>query len=211
MNRTLKTFIEQNISHQKTENNRLRELTKIIDYIIDNIEKEEIPNNTLLNFVCTHNSRRSHLCQIWAQTMAYYFKIPNINCYSCGTQSTAVAGPVIAHLEKVGFEVINLSSGENPIYAIKFCSNGNSIISFSKTLETPFNPKENFMAVMTCSDAETNCPTIHGAKKTVSLKYEDPKIYDKTPQEEYAYFQTSLAIANEMYYIFTNIEKRLIS
>ena len=30
-----------------------------------------------LNFICTHNSRRSHLSQIWAQAMAFHFNIKN--------------------------------------------------------------------------------------------------------------------------------------
>ncbi len=56
-------------------------LQPLIDYI-NSKKKEEKPIQ--LNFICTHNSRRSHLAQIWAQTMAEYFRIKNITCYPAG-------------------------------------------------------------------------------------------------------------------------------
>jgi len=48
-----------------------------------------------LNFICTHNSRRSHLSQIWAQAMAFYFGVKNVFCYSGGTEATAMFPKVV--------------------------------------------------------------------------------------------------------------------
>jgi arsenate reductase len=62
-------------------------LQPLIDYIqIKASNQEEIR----LNFICTHNSRRSHLSQVWAQTASSYFNISNVFCYSGGTEATAL-------------------------------------------------------------------------------------------------------------------------
>jgi arsenate reductase len=41
-----------------------------------------------LNLICTHNSRRSHLAQVWAQTAAAYFNLKNVFCYLRTNMST---------------------------------------------------------------------------------------------------------------------------
>src|SRR5689334_2999242 len=35
-----------------------------------------------LTFICTHNSRRSHMSQIWAQTAAYYYGLDRVHTFS---------------------------------------------------------------------------------------------------------------------------------
>ncbi len=62
---------------------RKKTLQPLIEYIQNKVENSEAIN---LNFICTHNSRRSHLSQIWAQTMATFFNIKNVHCYSGGTE-----------------------------------------------------------------------------------------------------------------------------
>jgi arsenate reductase len=44
-------------------------LQPLVDYIQNKVNLQE---QIRLNFICTHNSRRSHLSQIWAQTMAFH-------------------------------------------------------------------------------------------------------------------------------------------
>jgi hypothetical protein len=61
-------------------------LQTLINYVQAKLEKNESVN---LNFICTHNSRRSHLSQIWAQTAAAYYNIPKVFCFSGGTEETA--------------------------------------------------------------------------------------------------------------------------
>ena len=50
-------------------------LQPLINYINLKLNNSE---DIRLNFICTHNSRRSHLAQVWAQTMAEYFNYKNV-------------------------------------------------------------------------------------------------------------------------------------
>lgn len=206
---TLKTVIfseiEKTITSLSTSitEDRKKILQPLISYIQDRI------NNNLdinLNFICTHNSRRSHLSQIWAQTMAYYLNISNVYCYSGGTEATAMNKNIVEALLKNGFEIQNLSKTENAIYAIKYAENKQPIIGFSKKYDDSFNPVSEFCAIMTCSQADEGCPFIAGAEKRVPVTYEDPKAYDNTPLEKDKYLERSLEIASEMLYIFKSIK-----
>ena len=70
-----------NLNVQSIPIERKSTLQLLADFIIEKVKTgEEIS----LNFICTHNSRRSHLSQVWAQTMAHYFKVTNVFCYSGG-------------------------------------------------------------------------------------------------------------------------------
>ncbi|MCV9928172.1 protein-tyrosine-phosphatase [Flavobacterium sp. LS1R49] len=160
-----------------------------------------------LNFICTHNSRRSHLAQVWAQTAAAHFNIKNVSCYSGGTEATALYPVVAKTLEESGFKIETISKGENPVYSIKYASNEHPIIGFSKTYDANFNPETQFVAIMTCSQADGGCPFIAGAEKRVPITYEDPKLFDNTPQQLEKYQERSLQIATEMFYVFSQINK----
>lgn len=161
----------------------------------------------LLNFVCTHNSRRSHLTQIWAQTMASYYQIENVSCYSSGTEVSAIYPSILETLKVVGFEIDQLSISTNPIYSIKYDWNQPAIIGFSKQLDHPFNPKDQFIAIMTCSQADKDCPLVLGAQLRVKLNFEDPKAFDNTDQEVIKYEERSRQIATEMSYLFKELKK----
>ena len=159
-----------------------------------------------LNFICTHNSRRSHLTQIWAQTMASYFSIKNVSCYSGGTENTAVYPMVISTLENTGFQIHSISQGENPVYSVKFAQNQHPVIAFSKKLDAEFNPKSEFAAIMTCSQADGGCPFISGAESRIPITYDDPKAFDNTPFQSEKYQERSLQIATELFYVFSQIK-----
>lgn len=165
--------------------------------------KEEIR----LNFICTHNSRRSHLAQIWAQTMAFRFQIPNVFCYSGGTQVTALFPKVIEILSHQGFKIQQMTKGINPVYAVKYSENSHPIICFSKKYDDSFNPISKFAAIMTCSQADGACPFIAGAEKRIPITYEDPKTFDETDVMDKKYAERSLEIASEMHYVFSQIKK----
>jgi len=177
-------------------------LRPLIDFIIG---KKEVGTEIYLNFICTHNSRRSHLAQIWAQTMASYFTIKNVNCFSGGTEVTALFTSVKDTLEEIGFVFETTSGGENPIYKITFSETEKPVIGFSKIYDDTFNPTNNFVAIMTCSQADENCPFIMGAEKRISITYEDPKEFDNTPIQKEKYKERSMQIAAEMYYVFSRI------
>lgn len=178
-------------------------LQPLIDFIqAKSNEQKEIR----LNFICTHNSRRSHLSQIWAQTMAHHYNIKNVQCYSAGTEATALFPVIVETLTNSGFNINKKDENNNPIYSIKFAENQHPIIGFSKTLNDDFNPKSEFAAIMTCTQADKGCPFIAGAEKRISIPFEDPKAFDNTPQQSEKYNERSLQIATEMQYVFSQIK-----
>ena len=179
-------------------------LQPLIDFIQAKTNNNAVIN---LNFICTHNSRRSHLSQVWAQTIASYFKINNVFCYSGGTEATALFPVAAKTLENTGFQIETLSNGSNPVYSIKYSKNAHPIIGFSKTFDDEFNPTSEFAAIMTCSSADQGCPFIGGAEKRIPITYEDPKAFDKTPQQLEKYNERSIQIATELKYVFSNINK----
>ncbi len=179
-------------------------LQPLVDYIQ---EKTNASEEIRINFICTHNSRRSHLSQVWAQTMANYYGIKNVFCYSGGTEATALFPMVAETLKNQGFQIQKLSETTNPVYAIKYADNEHPVIGFSKSYEDSFNPSAQFAAVMTCSQADGGCPFIAGAEKRVPITFEDPKAFDNTPQQAEKYAERSIQIATELFYIFSQINK----
>ena len=199
--------IEKVVSQFNVENitsERKSVLQPLIDYIQSKVsERQEIR----LNLICTHNSRRSHMAQIWAQTAAANFGIENVFCYSGGTEATALFPIVSETLKETGFNVQSLSEGKNPVYAIKFAENEHPVIGFSKLYNDEFNPEEEFAAIMTCSQADGGCPFISGAEKRIPITFDDPKEFDDTPQQKEKYQERSLQIGTEMFYVFSKIKK----
>lgn len=178
-------------------------LKPLITYLQGKLDAQE---EILLSFICTHNSRRSHLAQVWAQTLASYFNIPALRSYSAGTEATALFPKVLETLSSSGFEILSLSEGNNPVYAIRYGSRVNPIIGFSKTLDHRFNPDSGFAAVMTCTQADEGCPFVAGAEKRISLPYEDPKVFDSSLHQDEKYRERSLQIASELYYVFSHLD-----
>jgi len=181
-------------------------LQPLIEFIQNKINTNQ---EIRINFICTHNSRRSHLSQVWAQTMAYHFNIKNVSCYSSGTETTALFPMVAETLQNSGFEIINISEGKNPIYNIKYAENEHPIIGFSKKINSQFNPKSEFAAIMTCSQADGGCPFIVGAEKRIPITFEDPKAFDNTSQMTEKYNERSLQIATELFYVFSQIQSKM--
>lgn len=192
----------QLVSKISIPNERKEVLQPLIDYIQDKVNSNE---EIRLNFICTHNSRRSHLSQIWAQTMAFHFGIQNIYCYSGGTEATAMFPKVAETLTNQGFEIQKLNETQNPVYAVKFDENQHPIICFSKTYFDDFNPKNKFGAIMTCNNADEGCPMVLGAEARFLVKYDDPKAFDRTDVMNEKYTERSLQIAREMYFVFSQI------
>jgi arsenate reductase len=202
MNTKLHETIDQLDIHSISEE-RKTVLQPLIHYLQS---KKDADQDINLNLICTHNSRRSHLSQVWAQTMAHAYSLDNVFCYSGGTEATAVFPKVIETLRNQGFEIRALSEGNNPVYAIKFDPSDPAVIAFSKVYDDVFNAQSNFAAVMTCSHADENCPFIPGANKRIALNYEDPKLFDGTPQQDQKYLERSIQIATEMKYVFSQLK-----
>jgi len=199
----IENFITSLESHEISDE-RKQILAPLVMYIQEKIASDA---EIRLNFICTHNSRRSHLSQIWAQTMAAYYGIKNASSYSGGTENTAVYPMVIKTLQKIGFKIEALSEGKNPVYSIKMGANHPPIIAFSKKFDADFNPASQFAAIMTCNHADEGCPFIAGAEKRIPITYDDPKAFDDTPLQAEKYLERSVQIASELGYVFSQIKR----
>lgn len=190
-------FSEASISQERKEI-----LQSLIDYIKTKKDKSE---SIRLNFICTHNSRRSHLSQIWAQTMAYHFKVPQVFCFSGGTEATALFPKIAETLSNQGFQIGILSQNSNPVYALKYAIDETPVICFSKKYDDSFNPENNYAAIITCNSADENCPVVFGAEARIPIKYNDPKEFDGTALMDIKYAERSLEIAQELWYVFMSV------
>jgi len=173
----------------------------LVDYIQSKLQADQ---PIQLNFICTHNSRRSQFSQLWAQVAAHAFDIPAM-CFSGGTEATAFNERAVASIQRAGFQVTQ-SGTDNPLYQVTFAEKTTPLSMFSKKYDDPSSSNSGFAAIMTCSDADENCPYIPGAEKRIPLRYEDPKAFDDTEEEAVKYDERSLQIATELLYVFSNIK-----
>ena len=166
-----------------------------------------IGNPVNLNFICTHNSRRSQLCQVWAHYATHHFNLKNLELFSGGTSVTAFFRNTVKTLQAVGFH-FNLSvfSHENPVYSIANDINAEKILGFSKLYNDPSNLSP-FFAITTCNNADENCPFISEAVQRFHLPFIDPKAHDNTELQEEKYLETNKQVAGEMHFLFLTISK----
>jgi arsenate reductase len=181
---------------------RLQLLDEMAVYLQEKISNRK---EIRLNFICTHNSRRSQFSQIWAQTAAAYYGI-EAYCYSGGVEVTAFNPRAVAAIQREGFKVVK-KEGENPLYFVFYSEEEDPIVTFSKVVEDAVNATKEFAAVMTCDHADENCPFIPGAEKRFPLRFEDPKAFDDSPLEEKMYSERSHQIGAELFYLFEKVCK----
>lgn len=200
--------------------NRQSLLTELAGYITGKLKAGQ---SVALNFICTHNSRRSHISRIWAATAAAYFGLEGIQTYSGGTEATAFNPRAVAAMKRAGFQInVHDAHGENPHYFVSFAENRSPLECFSKTYDHPVNPGpasqksdhseddgRAFAAVMTCAEADENCPFIPGAEFRLALTYEDPKEADDTPQERQRYDERVRQIGREVFYAMRLVKQGL--
>jgi arsenate reductase len=177
-------------------------LQALVDFIQSKLD-QDLPIQ--LNFICTHNSRRSQLAQIWAQTISAYFGIET-SCFSGGVEVTAFNENAVKAIKAAGFK-IKAMGDTNPIYEVSYSASAVGIKAFSKKFDDAPNPKEGFAAIMTCSHADENCPFIPGAEIRIPVRYDDPKVFDGTDLMEPKYLERSKEIATELLYVFSKIKK----
>jgi arsenate reductase len=182
---------------------RRKILDEIADYVYFKVKEEHFAR---LNFICTHNSRRSQMGQVWAEAMARYFKVKNVQVFSGGTEATAFNPNAVKALEEAGFKVTRTDMSDNPVYQVAFSEKKAPILCFSKRFDDDRYTPIPFAAVMTCSDVEENCPYIPTAEEKFSLNYEDPKAFDGTEEEAQAYRDRCRQIATEMKYVFSEVK-----
>jgi protein-tyrosine phosphatase/arsenate reductase len=202
MNTQIKNLCDQLLQQfESISNDRKVLLEKISGYIQ---QKKDAKSPIQLIYVCTHNSRRSHFGQIWAAVAAEYFGVNQVSTFSGGTEATAFNPNAIQALRGLGFEITEMDATSNPKYEVDF--GGPKIsVCFSKVYDDASNPNSNFAAIMTCGDAEENCPFIPGVELRIGTTYEDPKAFDGTEIQNEKYIERALQIGLETLYVFSKI------
>lgn len=171
-------------------------------------ERRAAGETARLLFICTHNSRRSHMGQLWAAAAAAYFGLDGVETFSGGTEATAFNPRAVAALRRAGFGIeasAETAESDNPRYAVVL---GDAVApqqAFSKRYMDAPNPTAGFVAVMTCSDADKACPFVAGSDLRIALPYVDPKVSDGTADEAATYDERSQQIAREMAYLFSKV------
>ena len=201
----VKSFFEEAKNSISITEDRKELLHRIANKIVDELNDREKVN---LNFICTHNSRRSQLSQVWAFYAAEYFGL-NINALSGGTETTAFHRNTVKTLQHVGFNfsVIDFSH-QNPKYSVGFKGTDKTILGFSKKYDDDTNEYP-YIAITTCGHADENCPFIPDAIHRFHLPFTDPKASDNTPEQEATYLATNKLIAGEIFTIFGEVKKQL--
>jgi arsenate reductase (thioredoxin) len=204
MNSLIKQYCDDRVAEfSSISEERKTLLTKLSNYISEKSKKDEVIN---LVYICTHNSRRSHFGQVWAHIASRYFDIKNVFTFSGGTEATAFNINAINALKRVGFEISSEDSiTSNPRYHLRFDDSEAPIICFSKVYDHAENPSSAFAAIMTCSDAEQNCPFIPGVELRIGTTYDDPKAFDNSPEQDEKYSERCAQIAREVLYVFSLI------
>ncbi len=173
---------------------RLRALDALADYVA---ERRAAGEPARLNFVCTHNSRRSHMSMIWFAAAAH-FGLDHVTTFSGGTETTAFNPRAVAAIERAGFRVEKTTDAGNPIYHVRFADDAHALTCFSKVYDQAPNPDAGYAAVMVCGSADRSCPNVPGADRRLVITYEDPKVSDGTKAEAATYDERCAQIAREM-------------
>lgn len=174
------------------------EITNFIQQEIKDLGSAEIC------FICTHNSRRSQFAQAWMSVLSAQNDLP-IEVFSAGTEQTACNRRTIESLKRNGFRVDSVEGeSTNPVYRLSW--NGIQVELFSKIVSQVESNKR-YLAVMTCDDADENCPYIPEAKQRVTFTFIDPKHADDTPNEAETYDATCLEIKTEIEHMIDLIKK----
>lgn len=170
---------------------------------LDDLRQALIQRNWQANllFICTHNSRRSHLAQVWARACAVHANRLEIDTYSGGTEVTAFNPQAAEALRVSGFHIPAVA-GNNPEYRVSFAPELPPVRCFSKRYDSIDNPRRGAIAIMTCTDADEACPHVANAELRFALPYTDPKAADGTPDAAKVYLERSLEIGREMAYLF---------
>lgn len=189
---------------QMIPEDRKNQLREVGEYFSQKIKAKENINVTV---ICTHNSRRSHMGQLWLWAAANHYGVENFQSFSGGTEATAFYPSAVAAMKKAGFGIKKLDSEKNPKYAATLNGEGEHIKLFSKKYSHEFNPSSNFAAIMVCTSADKACPIVSGAEARFAVPYKDPKAFDGTDEEEFAYEERCRQIAREMFYAMSVVNK----
>ena len=197
----LRYLNERVLAFDAIANERKNDLAKVADYIRARRSRSE---PTRLTFICTHNSRRSHLSQIWAQVAAKYYGVDGVETFSGGTEATAFNPRAVTALQRSGLKITaDDPTDKNPRYRVYTSDDSTPQVCLSKAYDAPPNPTKDYCAVMTCSQADDACPVVMGCDLRMPIRYEDPKVADDTNFESQRYDERSAQICSEMLYMMS--------
>ncbi len=196
----LRTYVNSRIGEFDRISEARREQLAPLTAYVRKCAQERRP--VRLVFVCTHNSRRSQLSQLWARVAAEHYGLAGVETYSGGTESTAFNPRAVAAARRAGFAIEATTRDDNPVYHVRFASAAPALTCFSKVYNQAPNPRQEFAAIMVCTQADEACPAVSGAAARISLPYEDPKASDGTPAEAATYDERCAQIARELLFVF---------
>jgi arsenate reductase (thioredoxin) len=204
MNHTINEYLDKvRAEALNVPQHRQVELKNLIAYVVKKKAK------CGLLYVCTHNSRRSQMAQVWSFIISRNFGFHEVRSFSAGTEETAFDRRALDALDRAGVVIEQMSDGNNPQYRIHSSDDVRTLLTFSKLIEDPINPHNNFASIMTCSTADDNCPVILESDEKISLRFADPKASDGTPEETQTYDERCLQIATELMFVFGEVKKQL--
>jgi arsenate reductase len=203
----LKDYLAQRVlESDQIPQDRKAELEAVAQYVRQKLHSGQTAR---LTFICTHNSRRSHLSQIWARVAAAWFGITGVETFSGGTEATTFNPRAVNALQSCGLQIdTDNPTATNPVYRVRYSLEAPPLECFSKVFDQPPNPSTAYCAVMTCSQADDACPLVSGCDLRVAIRYEDPKAADDTPEEVARYAERSRQICREMLYMISQVNKR---
>jgi arsenate reductase len=200
----LQYLLERTTSFDQIPEDRKSDLVRVADYVLERISNSQPAK---LTFICTHNSRRSHLSQIWAQVAAEFYGLVGVETFSGGTEVTAFNRRVVAAMQRCGLKIVtNDPTATNPQYSVYISDSAIPQTCFSKTYSDPMNPSKGYCAIMTCSQADDACPIVVGCDLRMPIRYEDPKVADDTEFESQRYDERSAQICTEMLFLMSRVD-----
>ena len=151
------------------ETDRRLRLDAIASYVRSKVRQQRAAS---LLFLGRHNSRRSHLAQVWAQTVAAWCEVGVVISYSAGVQPTRLAPAAVDALRRAGF-VVDL--GQDPSTAkVSFRADAPPMICYAKDYEALQVPQRNWCAVSVDAGVAAGFPALDEAEERVVLPLEDP-------------------------------------
>lgn len=183
---------------QKVSKQRLMALNDLSHWVAE----RPIDEQTSLMFICTHNSRRSHMGQIWGQAAAWVYGLEDVRTYSGGTEATQFNPRAIRALRQLGVDISEKNDGR---HQVQLQTTRPAFEVFSKVFTDDANPSDDFAAIMTCSDADEACPVVYGAAVRFALPYDDPKASDGSLEEASTYQARAMEIGAEMFYVMKRV------
>lgn len=206
---SIQLYVDDSITAASTiPDDRRSMLSDFASHILGSLNEH---GQAKLNFICTHNSRRSHLSHVWAQVAAYCKGLNSIQTFSGGTEATECNQRTIAALNRAGFQIVQSTTPPNPRYNVQYASSAAAIEVFSKVYSdtSTGNPAKDYIAGMCCDDVDQKCPVVLGAIARIPLHYRDPKVADGTPEEGAKYDERCRQIATEMFFLMDTVKRQL--